>query len=346
MKKRVFELDFVRALAAILIIMTHFNARYMFIGTPEAYSKMIVGIDTFNIYIGALGVSLFLIISGAALMLTYENNFTLKKFWKKRFLSIYPMFWLAYFVAFLHHFYHNKGLMFAQAPKFNIIYSILGIDGYLSNANVPTFYLLGEWFLGLILLIYVIFPILRWGVIKHPIITFLVGMGLYVFGIIYQPDVLPQNMVLFVRLPEVLFGMYFQKYVKEVKWFWVIIAVGVLGLNTCLKPEFNQCLQTTYIGIAAFIVLFFVGKWIKNLHVITRFCEIISKYSYAIFLTHHYIIAFVMAEFDLNTITVCESYILFILICCLIAIFTKLLFAGNEYMMKHIWNRLGNKGNK
>ena len=47
----------------------------------------------------------FLIISGAALMYVYENELDVLKFWKKRFINIYPMFWIAYIFAMLFNFY-------------------------------------------------------------------------------------------------------------------------------------------------------------------------------------------------------------------------------------------------
>lgn len=342
MKKRIFEFDFIRAIATILIIITHFNARYMWVGTPDAYKKMIIGINTFNIYIGALGVSLFFIISGATLMLTYGENFDLKTFYKKRFWSIYPMFWIAYFVAFLHQFYRYRCINQA-IPKMNIILSILGIDGYLSNADIPTFYILGEWFLGFIILVYIIFPILRWGVLKHPIITGCLSLVLYIVSIAAYNLKMPSSIFLFIRIPEILFGMYFQKYIRKVDLKMAVISGIVLALNTIVSPEYSQNIQTTYIGIAAFLLMFYISKYFEDKIWVSSFCSVICKYSYAIFLVHHYIIAVVMGEFDLNNITVLESWILFILICCLVGIFSRLLYECNRYVVKGI-NRKVQKG--
>ena len=61
-KQRVFGLDFVRAVATVLIVMTHYNARYIMLGDQDSMKKMIVTGTTFNVYIGSLGVSLFLMI--------------------------------------------------------------------------------------------------------------------------------------------------------------------------------------------------------------------------------------------------------------------------------------------
>lgn len=336
MKKRVFGLDFIRAIATILIVITHFNARYIWIGTPEAYNKMIIGAQTFNIYIGALGVSLFFVISGAALMMTYENNFELKTFLKKRFLTIYPMFWIAYFVAFLHQFYRYRCIN-QSIPKINIILSVLGMDGYLSNFKVPTFYLLGEWFLGFIIIVYILFPILRWGVLKHPVLMGIVAVILYGGTIYFYKLEYPSSIILFIRLPEILFGMYFQKYFKRVDMKVAIMSSIVLIINTIFAPQISSDIQTTYIGISAFLVLYYISNYFENQRWLTCLCKVVCKYSYAVFLIHHYIIAYLMEMYDLNNITVLESWILFVLICCLVALFSYLLYFLNQRVMEVVY---------
>ena len=63
-RTRIFYLDLVRALAALLIVLTHFNNPYL------ADGGYVLTNFPFGIYVGGLGVSLFLIISGAALTVT------------------------------------------------------------------------------------------------------------------------------------------------------------------------------------------------------------------------------------------------------------------------------------
>ena len=86
-KPRLFYLDWVRGLSAILIVITHFN-------NPYLVEHPIFANSPFGIYIGSLGVSQFLIISGAALMYSHEDaeKLDLKKFYWKRCKSIFPMF--------------------------------------------------------------------------------------------------------------------------------------------------------------------------------------------------------------------------------------------------------------
>ena len=82
-RERIFYLDFVRAVATISIIFTHYNALFIYNTSIPMPQKAILTMTVGNVYIGSWGVSLFLIISGAALMYVYENELDVLKFWKK-----------------------------------------------------------------------------------------------------------------------------------------------------------------------------------------------------------------------------------------------------------------------
>lgn len=328
-KERLFYLDFIRAIAAVSIVLIHFNARYLFLPVP-APEKAVLTTTFGNLYLGNWGVSLFFIISGAALMYTYGESCELRTFYKKRFLSLYPMFWIAYSAVFLWDFYQNKRVPF-DAPNRNIIFSILGFDGYLSQ-NIPTFYILGEWFLGAIILLYLIFPALRQGVIRFPVLTAVCAGIVYLLCIWTYRLPFEQSAFLPVRIPEFLLGMYFIRYVRKVNWKVCAVSAAVILLNTIVKPQWSASLQTTYIGAASFFVLVwlseFVGwKWLKEA------CKVLSKYSYAIFLVHHVVIARMMATFDLEHITRLQSYLLFACCCIVIGIFTRLLYVVHGRVM-------------
>ena len=64
-RERIFYLDFVRAVATISIIFTHYNALFIYNTSIPMPQKAILTMTVGNVYIGSWGVSLFLIISGA-----------------------------------------------------------------------------------------------------------------------------------------------------------------------------------------------------------------------------------------------------------------------------------------
>lgn len=317
-KERLFYLDFIRALATILILMTHFNALYIY-SYPDNIDKAILFCRPFNIYIGNWGVALFFIISGASLMYVYSEKLEVKDFFKKRFLSLFPLFWFCYVLFFFWQFYENKGMP-AGIPKINMLFTIIGFDGYLSGLGVPvaTFYILGEWFLGAIILLYLIFPLLRIGVKKYPVITAIVIGIVYILGTFVYKGSLNQSCIIFNRIPELAFGMYFVEYWKKIPALGAGVSVIALVLNTILKPEWNSTFQTTYVGIASFCVLVYVGQYIKW-NWLQKLCKTIGKYSYAVFLVHHVLIYKIADSFDLGNICLSNSYLLFTL--CTIVIF-------------------------
>lgn len=287
-RQRLFYLDWIRALAALLIVVTHFNNPYLestryFVNRP------------FGIYIGSLGVSLFLIISGAALMYTYgeREHLDVKHFYYKRAKSLYPMFWVAFICANIFLFFRNGGHLFIPRHRSTIILSLFGLDGYASAFGLGTFYTLGEWFLGFIILFYLVFPLMRIGVQKHPILITVVVLVLYVATIIafklWPVSGLPVDILLTTRLPELLFGMLFVRFMKHVPTWLAAICGVVLVAQQCFH-FLKDNIAVTVVGIAAFLFLAWFGELLRSFVFIREVVEWISKYSYPIFLVHHVVI--------------------------------------------------------
>lgn len=306
-RQRLFYLDLVRAFAAVLIVITHFN-------NPFLTQHPIFVNQPFGIYIGGLGVSLFLIISGAALMYTHDGqeHLNLRNFYWKRFKAIYPMFWIAFIIANSYLFLHNGAIVEAQAPKWSLIFSVLGIDGFLSNAAVPTFYTLGEWFLGFIIIFYLFFPLLRWGVRNHPLWTAGIALDCYAATLAIDLPLhgMPKDILLTTRLPELLFGMYFVKYIKKVPHYVGAGSIALLLLQQIIRPLSGN-IAVTVVGILFFLALVWVSHWV-NVQPIRVPVASISKYSYPIFLVHHQVIIQVFGKLDFTHMGMANAYILFV----------------------------------
>ena len=84
-------------------------------------------------------------------------HYQVKRYLWGRFLAIYPLFWLCFFPIFFYSDIicgNNEGV----AP-WKLLLSIVGVDGYFQSFT-PTFYKIGEWYLGCILFLYAVFPVL------------------------------------------------------------------------------------------------------------------------------------------------------------------------------------------
>lgn len=290
-RARLFYLDLVRALATVLIVVTHFNNPYLLNG------PVVLMMDPFGIYIGDLGVSLFLVLSGAALMVAYGKRLELKTFYWKRFKTIYPMFWIAWLLATSFFILVRNGSPANVGPNWSFVFTLTAVDGMAANFGLPNMYLLGEWFLGFIVIFYLVFPLIRWGVVKYPIITAVVIALLYVASVLYfsTPRGYPSSIILTTRLPELAFGMYLAHYWKQLPWWTALPALYLLGTWTIARPLDDPNVATTVVGISAFVVLAVVARYLE-FRPVRAVVGLIAKYSFAIFLVHHVVI---MQLFDM-----------------------------------------------
>ena len=314
-KPRIFYLDLIRALAALLIVLAHFNVHL-----DEHGGGYVLTRQPFGISVGALGVSLFLIISGAALTLTYRRPINLKRFYWKRFLNIYPMFWIAWLLATFYFALISNGRPPHVGPVRTFIFTLLGVDGLALNFHFRTMYLLGEWFIGFIVLYYLIFPLLLWAIDRFPVITGLVLLAAYAATVVimprYFPDY-PSSMVLTTRLPELAFGSYFVLYVRRVHGATVIPAAVVLAVSAMLPTEIPEDVGTTIVGISAFLILVVVGRYVA-IQPVRVLVDLIAKYSYPIFLVHHVVIMVLFEKINVAGFVPVQRYTMLAATCVIV----------------------------
>ena len=179
-KQRLFYLDLIRAVALVCILVIHFNAAVT--GYFTLPSKLFGSVLPFNIYLGDFGSSLFFMVSGAALQYTSPGQgrepLNLARFYQKRAKAVYPMFWLAWCIFFPIRFVTKPGY-YAAAKTPSLLLTVLGLDNFAQAAGLVTmdFACVGEWFLGSILFLYLLFPLLRWGLRKQPLLTWVVVLA-------------------------------------------------------------------------------------------------------------------------------------------------------------------------
>jgi hypothetical protein avisC_02320 len=312
-RKRVFYLDLVRALAAVLVVITHFNNPYL----HQAQKRHVFAYEPFGIYIGNLGVSLFLIISGAALMMTYGGpRLDLRVFYWKRFKGIYPMFWTAWILGTLYFFLANQGVARNHAPTRAFLFTLFGMDGMVANFHIQTMYLLGEWFLGFIVLFYIVFPLLRWAVMTYPKTTAAAIFVIYAVTFVLLneiPHSFPNLIVLPLRLPELAFGMYFVRYVHRLPTWailpWVLPCACVLIISA-RRPLLNEDFATPFVGVACFFILAMAARYL-DVGPVREPVALIAKYSYPIFLVHHVVIMKIFESTDTRAFSTLQLYMLF-----------------------------------
>ena len=160
----------------------------------------------------------------------------------------------------------------------------------------------GEWFLGSILFLYLLFPLLRYGLRKQPLLTWAVVLAasLPVHYMGWDARLVA------IHIPEFLLGMAFVHWKRPVR-------LGVLG--GCAVLLFTPAaadgkVACALFSAAAFILLAALGgciHWVP----LQNACALLSKYSYAVFLTHHVIVLRLVEHFDLLALTRRDTALLF-----------------------------------
>lgn len=89
---RITELDALRGVAALIVLVSHYTWVYDFhFGTLAEHS--------FSFSNGDFGVQLFFMISGFMIFMSLENSKTIKKFIIARFARLFPTYWLCILIT-------------------------------------------------------------------------------------------------------------------------------------------------------------------------------------------------------------------------------------------------------
>lgn len=282
-------------ISCLCVITVHFNASVsgfqngIFIHPNSVVPNFLFGN---RIYLGDIGTCLFFMLSGASLMLSYRPG-NLKIYAQKRWLAIYPQFYLAFFLATMLDFFLQRGL--SSGDWRQLIFSFLGMDGYLANLGLIgfDFYKCGEWFLGCLLLLYLVFPMLYYCLEKKPAVTVFTGVMLYA-GYSFWVSVrggtfLPT--LFFLRIPEMLFGMLFVKYsLREKPKILLRIAIAGGGLTLLTRNLVRPLTLCIELCVCLFALLTLLGERIAFAPA-KRILVGLSGLTYPVFLVHHWLIS-------------------------------------------------------
>lgn len=293
MKKRLVSFDFIRVIAMLLIMIFHWNVTMDELGINAPYILMGPGVNG-NV-LANIGVSLFFILSGASLMYSCRDGLERKRFYRKRFLSIYPQYWLTYIVVFVD-FYVVHGEAMTETKKF-LIMSAAGMDGFLYY-KYPCYYLIGEWFVGCIVILYVLYPLLHWCVNRWPAAAAVVAAAGFVLLERFYPFAMESPRFPLMRAPEMLFGMYFVKLFysrqklqekREGCPLWLAIpAFGALLALFLIKLPISMDYLNLWAGVSGFLTMNFVFKFLeRNSRRKWKPVAALSGISYSFFLIHH-----------------------------------------------------------
>ncbi|MCR5293039.1 MAG: acyltransferase [Eubacterium sp.] len=312
MKQRIKEFDMIRAIVPFGIIIYHFQCH------SKSPFKLLP--DYANGKWGAPFVVIFLVLSGASLYYNYPKIESLKEYYKKRFLAIMPCFYLVWFYFYIEKVLLTKDFFFA-GPPWKMLLTLIGMDGYL-NSTIQGYYFIGEWFLGALVMMYLIYPLLLKAYTKKPALTAAVVLLIFALamGIKGAKDFglgvkLPFCVYGFPGIPSCLFsffmGMVLVSKLKDKDSFIIDnkillpVSAVIIILALFFKVPVYYAFTWDLLGTAFFIVIYHIGKIIfLFLDRDGKLAELLRKpaaISYPIFLVQHQIITKLLAAYDPDT---------------------------------------------
>lgn len=312
--ERLFSPDLIRLLSFLSVVLFHFNME-IFQNYPNA--MRIGSLSYAGQSMGDIGISMFIIISGLSLSFSGQKNFSIGSFFKKRFLAIYPSFWIAYIIVGVVYFLVN-GHFVGDGHHWKILLSVIGLDGFFLY-KMQNYYLVGEWYTGYMLITYLAFPLLFYGCKKNLLVTWLLVMIVFfVVGINYHSLFKVYiNCNPLMRLPDFLYGITYCMFILHSKQrrlimliCGIIVMAIIIPLNNFIMPQLYMFL----FGAAFFSIAACVGELIKNVIICKGVISYLAKYSFVAFLFHHQILYMLFNIINYPILTRAESFFLLFII--------------------------------
>lgn len=286
MKKREVSLDYIRVFATIMIVVFHFASTFI-----EGESVLI---KTANITWGGLGTALFFLLSGYLLRKRHYNITSVKDFYISRWLSIFPPFYIAFIVAYLINVVRLKQF-FYQAPAYTLIYTLLGIDNLIKWFGVTSYAIVGEWFTGIIVILYLLFPILnivmkrtRWSTTIIILIMYVLDIMLGWYPVLPDISIIACLFIFWMGMLLADKGTLFKK--KEINYAFGAIYLAAFLILLFVAIPVPQIIVTHIEAILLFMSMNILLAGTKTESWLSKTISYLSTLSYAVYLVHHYIL--------------------------------------------------------
>lgn len=288
-KKHFSQIDFIRFVCCIGIIIYHFACH-----TNSNINNLQ---STINSDIGRIIVTIFFIVSGFVL---YHNNkeiTSLKEFYYKRFKSIFPSFYICWFIFYIVNVIKVRTPFYAGSPV-KFLLTLVGQDGYFIQ-RIVNYYTVGEWFLGALIFVYLLYPLLLKGFRRNDKLTLAILVILTGIVVGFKlPVISPGFPGICESCLKFYLGMMLYKYsnIIDNKKTIVISCIFVV-LYTIIKVPFFSVLLDIIYSLMLFILLFNLGEIVMNKG-INKSIKEISKLSYQIYLFQHLIIQYLLEIYN------------------------------------------------
>lgn len=240
------------------------------------------------VYAGMTGVEMFLLLSGIGLYFSYTRNRDLKIFYWKRFTSILiPYFLLAIpYLLWFNFIYRNSGFV-------SFLKDLFMLTAFKSRNRQC-------WYVALILVLYVFFPLFYRILERGKTVGFLVLETAFIaLPLLLEytaPAVFSDYQIALTRIPAFILGIFCGRLVMEkrnIKWWPVLLVAAILLLRYVYYRQLEAGLPAVtwsrfYRGAFAMLVLLLVALLLKVLPVcrLHRFLLFLSPFTLELYVSH------------------------------------------------------------
>lgn len=283
-------LDLIRVFGILVVVFYHYQVETAVRGLcPADFLPAMEPLVQVAVYTMTL-------LSGSCLCWQEKSrSWSMKRYLWGRFLAICPLFWLCFFPIFFYSDIicgNNEGV----AP-WKLLLSIVGVDGYFQSFT-PTFYKIGEWYLGCILFLYAVFPVL-WRMIRRRGVVLAAVGALFAWlacCFVENPGQLYPTLI--GQLPLFFMGIFLGGCLPSLWIPGILAGMTTLVLYGLGCPEYWI---VTAASIGVFVMVFYLGQLLlfcgpflqKALHWLSRRC-------FGVFLVHHLAITLVIVPVLVN----------------------------------------------
>lgn len=324
MKKHIYQIDLIRAVCCIGIIIYHFAC--------HTNSNLSILTNTVNSDVGSIIVTAFFIVSGFVLYQNHKEVSSLKEYYIKRARSIFPSFYLCWFIFYVVNVIKVRTPFYAGNPL-KLLLTLIGQDGYFSQ-RIVTYYTVGEWFLGALIFVYLLYPLLLKLFNKNDKLTvsilLVLTLCIHYFNV---PVISPGFPGIIESCLKFSIGMLFNKYLDLLndKKILVVSIIYFIVYSLVKINVLNVLLDLIY-GICLFVFLFNLGYLINN-----KIVNNISGLSYQIYLLQHMIIVNILDLYNPSNTLIS---ILLMIICIILTIIFAYII---KKLVKIIMNKIDDK---
>jgi len=278
--QRYILLDLIRFLALLGVVAVHLfqvfdNPLGGFFGLKNFY----------YVSIGGLSVTIFIILSGLVLELTYQNrDIGYIEFVRKRIFRLYPIYYLALLLGIITYaiqlYYGVLPDVYRNIGPFDVLFSLAAFYPFVGKWGGP--FVPTSWFIGLIVGLYFLYPVIAATIRKRPHITILTLLVIsaatrFFVGNYHLLPTRPLDWFPLCRVFEFGFGIYLAHIVNKEQWKMlngtgrmqsVIMFCGAISFPLFLVHrnilDIIKYLPDLGIGPTLWVPLFFVlSLWIS-----------------------------------------------------------------------------------